>query len=151
MRWPTKLAIGVVAVIVLVVVAYVILFPVHNWRLKHRIWVAFGVRVTALQSVELPEADREGGRIYSVPDLQTAAERRFPKGTLASDVSNSLSRVFGSESVHIYERAPGDSRLTCGFDSEQGWWYRDEMWVDFLLDTSNRVQSIKTGYWPITL
>ena len=151
MRWPAKLGIGVLAVIALVVLAYVILFPVHNWRLKHRIWVAFGVQANALEVVDLPVAEREGGRIFSVPALETAAEHRFPQGTLASDVSNSLAGVFGPESIHIYEPAPGDRRLSCRFDSEQGLGYRDAMWLEFALDSSNRIQTIKAGWWGIAL
>src|SRR5204862_5175427 len=120
---------------------YIIMFPVHNWRLKHRIWVAFGVRAAAL-STETSEAARKNGYHAFVPALQAAAERRFPSGTSASEVSNSLARVFGPESVHIYERGPGDRRLLCGFDSEQGWWYRDRMAVEFDLDSSNRVRTI---------
>jgi hypothetical protein len=151
MRWPAKLGIGVLVVIILLVLAYIILFPVHNWRLKHRIWVAFGVQASALQVVEIPVTEREGGRVLSVPALEIAAERRFPLGTLASDVSNSLAGVFGAGAVHIYEPASGDRRLSCGFDSEQGWWYRDTMWVEFTLDSSNRIQTIKAGAWDITL
>jgi hypothetical protein len=152
MRWPAKIGIGVGVVVVLLVLAYIVLFPVHNWRLKHRISVAFGVRASALQVVDSPEAAAVGGTPFSVPALQAAAERLFPMGTPASDVSKALVRVFGSDSVHVYERAPGDRRLYCGFDSEQGWWYRDTMWVEFALDSSNRVvRVIKAGYWGITL
>src|ERR1039457_3601627 len=78
MRWPAKLGIGVLVVIALVVLAYVILFPVHNWRLKHRIWVAFGVQANSLEVVDLPVAEREGGRIFSVPALETAAPPGLP-------------------------------------------------------------------------
>ena len=149
MRWQAKLGIGVVAVIALVVLAYVIMFPVHNWRLQHRIWVAFGVRASALQTVS-PLVAYDGGAPYeSVPALQKAAERRFPQGALASDVSNSLAGVFGTESVHIYERTPGDRRLSCRFDTQQGWMYRDWMWIEFGLDSSDRVQTCKAWAWGV--
>src|ERR1051325_7566693 len=99
----TKVGIVLGAVIALAVLAYVSLFPVHNWRLKHRIWVAFGVPASGLQVVELP-LDAGEGPVSSVPALQRAAESRFPVGTSASDVSNSLARVFGPGSVRLYER-----------------------------------------------
>src|ERR1043166_301142 len=109
MRCPAKLGLGFVVVIAFLVLAYVVLFPAHNWRLKHCIWVAFGVQASTLQEVDLPEAAKEkerpiyGPALYCVPALQMAAERRFPKGTLASDVSNCLARVLGSASLRMYE------------------------------------------------
>src|SRR5687768_8447559 len=103
MRWPAKLGIALGGLIAIIVLGYIIMFPVHNWRLKHRIWVAFGVPSSALHMVELP-VDAGEGPVESVPALQRAAEIRFPVGTLASDVSNSLVRVFGSESIRVYER-----------------------------------------------
>ncbi len=150
MRWPAKVGIGFLAVVALVLVDYVVEFPVHNWRLRRRIWVAFGVRAGDL-STESSQAAMDSGYQAFVPALQSAAKRRFPVGTLASDVSNSLARVFGPDSLHIYERAPGDRRLSCGFDSEHGWWYRDAMSVDFGLDSSNRVRSISAGWWGVGL
>jgi|ERR1043166_8935542 hypothetical protein len=149
MKWPFKLGIAAVAVVVLIVLAYVVMFPVHNWRLRHRIWVAFGIRAADL-STEWSEAAPKSGYHAFVPALQEAANQRFPRGTFASDVSNSLARVFGPKSVHIYERAPGDRRLSCGFDSEQGWLYRDTMSVEFSLDSSNRVTAVTAGYRGIT-